>query len=194
MRYRVGVADFGQSFVAFAFDLPGCSTNASSRDLLIEVLPVVVADYVAWLRHNSVAPTDDWRVDIDVVEDVRAEDEPAVEGEFCFADDLRPVTTEEIEIGVRMMERSREDLLEAIRGLPDAVLDWRPPLSAMAQVDDWKPQVRTIREIVDDVAASEFYYRSGLCDGTDRDRTGGRPAGYGDAARAAERRASRAQR
>ena len=49
--------------------------------------------------------------------------------------------------------------------MPDAVLDWVPPLSSVAQFDAWAPEARTIRGIVQHVLQLETYYRAGLADG-----------------------------
>jgi hypothetical protein len=143
--------------------------NGVSRGDVLALAPVGIAHHAAWLRRcgATIAVAD--QIEIDVVEDVRAQDEDAVEGEFCFTDDLRPVTRADIEEGVRVMAWARGDLLSVITGLPDAILDWRPPLSAMARVDEWKPEPRTIGEILRDTAASEFYYRTGLRDGAIED-------------------------
>ena len=35
----------------------------------------------------------------------------------------------------------------------------------MRRIDPWKPAPLTIREIVDDIASAEFYYRTALIDG-----------------------------
>jgi hypothetical protein len=164
MRHRIGIANFGGSWSAFAFDVPGCATNAASRSDLLVIAPVAVAEHVAWL--GSVVSGAE-QVEIDVVEEICAADEAAVEGEFCFADDLRPVTTRDIEEAIAVMERSRACLLASVRAVPDAILDWRPPRSAMSHVDEWKPVPATVREILGDIAAAEGYYRAGLRDGRD---------------------------
>jgi hypothetical protein len=89
----------------------------------------------------------------------------AQDGEFCYDDDLRPLSDDGIARGLRLMEYARSDLLAAIGGLADGILDWRPPKSAMAQIDPWQPEPLTIREIVHQIPASESYYRNCLRDG-----------------------------
>jgi hypothetical protein len=133
---------------------------------------VAIAEHVAWLRRCGLGPDSGAETNVEIVEEVCAGDEPAVEGEFCFADDLRPLTPAEIESGIAVMACSRAGLLAAVDGVPDGILDWRPPASAMAQIDEWKPAPLTIREIVSDVASAESYYRRGLTDGPTPDEPG----------------------
>lgn len=44
-----------------------------------------------------------------------------------FEPDREPATLVDITTAVRRLGYARRDLLEAVAGLPDAVLDWRPP-------------------------------------------------------------------
>jgi hypothetical protein len=168
----------GSSWSAFAFDLPGCVATAATRDGLLAIMPVVIAEHVAWLKRHGITPIEHDSTNIAVVEEVPADNELGVEGEFCFDDDLRPTTTADIEQGIQVMDASRRDLLRAVDGVPDAILDWRPPPSAMAHIDVWKPHPLTIREIVPDVAGAESYYRTALHDG----REEGTPDDASDAA------------
>ena len=66
-------------------------------------------------------------MNIEIVEEVDGAKAEGVEGEFVFEDDRRPLTDADIERVLRWMRYSRVDLLALIHGVPDAVLDWRPP-------------------------------------------------------------------
>jgi len=167
VRYRIGIADSGSSWEAVAFDLPGCIVQAASRSELLEIAPVVVADHIAWLRRSEIDVASDDGVEFDVVEEVRTAEHDAADGEFCFDDDLVPVSDDDIAVGLAIVEASRGDLLLAMKGVRDAILDWRPPLSAMARIDEWKPRPRTIREIIGEIASAEGYYRTALADGVE---------------------------
>jgi hypothetical protein len=162
VRFRIGIADYGTCWGGLAFDMPGCAANAGSRDDLLAVMPVTIAEHVAWLQRHCLPAEPDGPCALNVVE-----------GEFCFDDDLRGVTDDDVEAVFRVMACSRADLLAAPRGVPDAILDWRPPRSAMAQIDEWKPQPLTIREILADVASAESYYRTALHDGRGTPDEGG---------------------
>jgi hypothetical protein len=172
VRQRIGVADEGRSWSAVTFDLPGCLVSAASRRELLELAPIAVASHLAWLWRSGLDATRD-AVELDIEEEICAADHDAADGEFCFNDDLRPTSVEDIDRGVAIMERSRADLLDAVRGVSDAILDWRPPATAMARVDEWNPQPRTIREIMSEVASAEAYYCDGLLDGAVSSADGG---------------------
>jgi hypothetical protein len=108
-------------------------------------------------------------LEVEIVEDIIAAESDAADGEFCFADDLRAPTGTELADAITLLAFSRADMLSAAAAVPDTVLDWRPPPSAMARIDPWNPQPYTIREIMQTIAASEFYYRTGLVDGPVQD-------------------------
>ena len=169
---RAGISVSSDASAGHVFDLPGCSYTASAAREVREMLPVVAAEFAGWLAHHGEA-IDSGAVSIDIVEQVDAARAAGVEGEFVFDDDLRPLTDDEIERALRWMQYSRQDLLSLIERVPDPVLDWRPPASSMARIDPWKPAPLTIREIVDDIASAEFYYRTSLIDGPAAD---GEPA------------------
>ena len=86
------------------------------------------------------------------------------EGEFVFQDDLRPVTEEEMESAIRGMGFAREDLLKLVERLPEIVLDWRLPPTAAVKTDDWAPEVRSIRGIVEHIANADGYYAANVGD------------------------------
>lgn len=159
---RAGISSSDDTQVACVFDLPGCSYTAETRRELDEMLPVVVAEYVGWLAQHGEAIDAE---SIKVVEEIDIASADGVEGEFVFDDDRRALADPDIERALRWMRYSRADLLSLIEGLSDAVLDWRPPASAMARLDPWKPAPLTIREIIDDIASAELYYRTSLIDG-----------------------------
>ena len=165
VKHRIGITRFADSVSAVAFDLPGCATTAGTQAELDAVLPVVLAEYLAWTESHGERLTTIGASAFDVGEVVDATMTDAQDGEFCFEDDLRPVTDADLSTGLRLMAHSRADLLAAADRLPGAVRDWRPPRSAMARVDPWKPHPLTIREILADAAGAESYYRHCLADG-----------------------------
>ncbi|MEX1255731.1 MAG: DinB family protein [Dehalococcoidia bacterium] len=165
MRYRIGVSLHAERVEGVAFDLPGCAVSAPDEATLREMLPVAIAEHVAWLADHGEPLDPHGALDVDIVETITRAETTAADGEFCFDDDLRPVADDEIDRAVRHMAYARADLLALVEPLPDAVLDWRPPRSAMAKIDPWNPDVLTIREIVAEIGNSDGYYRTGLQDG-----------------------------
>lgn len=130
--------------------LSGCFCEAPSEDEALARLPVVIADYVAWLhRHEKEIPVDD-RVEVAIVERVET---PPGRSEPCLAADCAPASEEDIETVIRRMEYARDDLVALVAPLPDAVLDWPPG-----------PERWSIRGILAHIASAEAYYRTSLLD------------------------------
>jgi hypothetical protein len=164
MAYRIGIARHARQVEATVFDLPGCAVGAPDEAMLHDVLPVAVAEHLAWLAAHGEHVDSHTAVDIQFSEAIVVAETTAADGEFVFEDDKRPLTDSDIETALRHMAYARADLNALVGPLPDRVLDWRPPLSAMSTVDQWNPGVLTIQEIVDTVATSEGCYRTGLGD------------------------------
>jgi hypothetical protein len=167
MRVRVGLAYSESEVNATVFDLVGCITVAQDRQSVIDVLPVAIGEHVGWLSlHGEKVAVDP---EFDVTEEVDVSQSDAADGEFVFQADCEPIADEEVETAIRVMNYATGDLLSTIDSLPDPVLDWRPPESAMAKIDEWQPGVKTIREIASELPAGERYYRLGLCEGPEPD-------------------------
>jgi predicted RNase H-like HicB family nuclease len=162
MKHQVWLVTYGGYLHAWVLDLPGCVTGAHDMDELAQALPVVIAEHVAWLREHGevVEERDGW----EVAETVDGRRLDAIGGEFCFAGERVPLAPEELEGLIARMQHARADLLGSVEPLPDAVLDWEPPPFAVASVDAWAPEVRTIRAIIEHVLQLELYYRDGLHD------------------------------
>jgi len=111
-------------------------------------VPVVIAEYLTWLRrHGEEVPLDDGH-EVHVVEHVEA---PPGRSEPCFAADRVPATEEEIQTPIRRMGFACEDLLALVAPLPDEVLDWQPT-----------PEKWSIRSILAHIASADGYYRTSL--------------------------------
>lgn len=165
MNYRFGIAHFGKEELGgFVFDLAGCATTAPDMASLRELLPVAIAEHVSWLvRHGE--DVDGHDIEIDGVEEVDAVQTGAADGEFVFEHDTLPIEADAVETAVRHMNYATGDLVALIQALPDQVLDWQPPRSAMAKVDVWQLEAKTIREIARELPGGERYYRLGLWEG-----------------------------
>lgn len=171
LTLKVGITKGEGTPSATVFDLPGCGAEAADRSSLHQLLPVCIGEYLSWLMRHGETMSDESTTRFEIVEEIDPADTDAADGEFCFENDLARATSEDIETAIRFMTYAREDLKSVISGLSDLILDWRPPKSAMAKIDPWKPVVLTIREIVQDIAGAEGYYRTGLQDGTSKSET-----------------------
>ncbi|HWO72833.1 MAG TPA: DinB family protein [Dehalococcoidia bacterium] len=139
-------------------DLPGCRATAASYDEMWRLLPIVVAEHLAWLAGHGEPVSPNESFGFEVIEDTESR------GEFAFEADKPPLTAEELERGIRHAAYAHADLLHAAGRLPDAVLDWRPPPSSV-KIDQIFPDVRSIRQMLEHVAATEaFFYVGSLSD------------------------------
>jgi hypothetical protein len=163
VTYSAGVVQYASSVHAWLLDLPGVICGGPDLGAVEKMMPVLIAEHVAWLRAHGedVAPGATWAV----AETIDGAATEATGGEFCFEAEKAPLSREELERYIARMEFARADLLDALAGLPDEVLDWQPPASSVARFDAWAPEVRTIREIAGHVTQLEIYYRAGLSDG-----------------------------
>jgi hypothetical protein len=156
--YRAGIAVEASRVGVVVFDLPGCAFSALDESSAGSLMPVVVAEHIAWLDQQGEVTRDAFPFEVEVSERVDVGSLQGVaDGEFCFEDDLRPVTRGELATAVARLRYSRGALLAVVRHLPDLVLDWRPPASAVRQ-DEWAPGVRSIRDVLRHIAGSEGYY------------------------------------
>jgi hypothetical protein len=160
VKHQIGLVTYATNVHAWVLDLPGAVAGAADVDGLPGVLPLTIAEHAAWLRGHGeqVDSTPAW----EIAETIDGEALASTGGEFGFAYDRQPLSRDELETLIRRMTSSRDDLMATIDGLPDTLLDWAPPRSAIASFDAWAPEVRTIREIATHVLQLESYYRDGL--------------------------------
>lgn len=162
MSHRVGVTQYDGFVLGWLLDLPGCLAKAASEDVLPDALRLPLAEHAGWLLARGV------RVDataaFNVVEEVDARPLAPTGGEFCFVADREPISPAELEQLLAMMRWARDELLESA-ALPDAILDWEPPPTAIGPSDPWAPAPRTAREVLTHALQLEVYYRGGLGDG-----------------------------
>jgi hypothetical protein len=165
MKYRAGVNTSDGQAWGQVLGLPGCTATVTNAGEIEAALHLAAAEFLAWLSRHGQAVDINSRIELEIVERVDTRSVEAQDGEFCYEHDLHPLADDEIARGLQLMSYARDDLLNAIGGLPDRLLDWRPEKSAMAHIDPWQPAPLTIREIARGIPASESYYRNCLRDG-----------------------------
>jgi predicted RNase H-like HicB family nuclease/uncharacterized damage-inducible protein DinB len=153
-RYGVylEIARNGQCY-AHVPDLPGCFVRAASRDEALGQLPEVIRAYGAWLgRHGEPAPPDEDPLEIQVNGECSGcgPFDPGDTAELLPAD-REPVTPEQMEGHLRLLDHSRGDLLALVRDLPDTVLDWQADADALS-----------VRRLLRHVGNAEEWYVSRL--------------------------------
>jgi predicted RNase H-like HicB family nuclease len=159
MKYRVAIAKRPDgSADAWVADLPGCRAAAGSLPDALDLLPVVVGDHLAWLAAHGEAVDASQPFEYEVVEEI----EPR--GEYAFGFDREAMTRDEMETAVRHAGYAHADLMTQLNGLPDVVLDWVPPASAV-KIDQIFPDVRSMRMMLEHLAVVEAnYYIGSLSD------------------------------
>jgi hypothetical protein len=162
--YHVGLVILPEGVEAVVFDLPGCTAAAQDETTVRQMLPVVIAEHLAWLDEHGEVTRDAFPFQVEVTErvDVRAL-EGVADGEFLFEAFARPASPADVETAIRRLGYARKDLLAIVRNLPDQVLDWRPPASALA-LDEGETDVRSIRSILAHIAGSDGYYAGNVGD------------------------------
>jgi len=157
---------YGTGIHAWVLDLPGCIAGGRNSEAIALMLPLAIAEHVAWLQQHgeSVDASPAW----EAVESIDPLTQSDADGDFCFADDRRPLPRAELETCIARLEFARADLLGLVSALPDALLDWAPPRSSVEAFDVWAPGARTVRDILAHVLSFEVFYRDGLKDGPAR--------------------------
>jgi hypothetical protein len=162
--YHAGLVIMPAGVDAVVFDLPGCTGAARDEATALEMLPVVIAEHLAWLDQHGDVTRDAFPFEVEVTERVDVEALVGVaDGELLFDAFARPASPEEVETGIRRLGYARQDLLAVVRRLPDQVLDWRPPASALV-LDEWDTKVRSIRRILGHIAGADGYYAGNIGD------------------------------
>jgi len=149
--YRVAMHVRPTTFDAWVLDLPGCRTIGRNRDESMALVPVVIAEYLTWLKSHGANVDPDGEAEFKVVEEVTSEHE------FCFAADGEPLTSEDLDAVLRLTDYAAEDLLATYARLPEVVRDWRPPESAV-KIDNIYPDVRSIREMMAHATGSAGFF------------------------------------
>jgi len=122
MSHRTALEDIeANHFVCWMLDLPGCYSAGRNRETVIALAPSRITDYYTWIhKHNSTSPVVDGPFRIELVEEFSAhasEEAPEYLVNAFFEDDRRPLSSEDVEIGLQLLGWTREDLLKILGGL-----------------------------------------------------------------------------
>ena len=129
-RVRVGLEEGEDGAVmAHALNLPGCAAAGASPEAAVAAFERTLGD---WLRVLAAAgervPPRDAEIEIAVDEWLRTDARVAAgETAALFADDLRALSREDAEAGLRRLGDLRGRLLARLRRRPEALLDAETP-------------------------------------------------------------------
>jgi len=150
MEAYLEVRDDGRA-MGHVLALPGCFAKGPSREEVIAALPGAIGEYWRWLRrHGEEVPSSKGEIAIEVAE-VVSSDAGFVSGDkvALFGPDHEPPTDAEVELYLRRMGHSRQDLLSLVRQVPERLLDVAPGEGR-----------RTIRQTLQHIARAEWWYLS----------------------------------
>ncbi len=156
--YRVGITRREGAVDGWVFDLPGCRAIGGSVDEVTALLPVVIAEHLAWLDEHGDVTRDAFPFTVEVDQEVTL---PT--GEFVFGGDKAPFSAAALERAIAHVGFAHSDLVTRLRPLPDSILDWKPPASAV-KIDAIYPDVRSIREMLPHVGESLLMYTGNVGD------------------------------
>lgn len=148
-QFSVSVETCDAFCIAFAFEWPGACGWGPTLEVALDRLRRDVAFMSSWLAARGFDVVGAPAAEAAIVERLPATGDPTVEcdTEGFYAWDAEPHTDAELAQTAMMLGFSRAELLTTITGLSDAALDVR--------LVEGK---RTIREIIDHIAITEWWY------------------------------------
>lgn len=126
MPHATSIEQMETRWIAYATALPGCFFSHVERDQALAGLPQAVSEYMDWCRWNGVLLTGlqaDEPLDL---QEIIAEWQHPETGEAVnafFAADAPPLSSADTTLAAGLLDWTRADLLKAITGLSEALLD-----------------------------------------------------------------------
>jgi len=119
MHIRLAVEEVEPNhWIAWALDLPACYSSATTMAEAVAHAPQKIEEYFSWLLgHDRLVPIINDPIEVEVVETfhsfVSSEDPDYIVNAF-FEDDRRPLEYWDVEIALRLLDWTRQDLLGVI--------------------------------------------------------------------------------
>ncbi len=122
MRIRLAVEDMEPNhWIAWALNLPACFSSATTAADAVAYAPQKIAGYFSWLlNHNSLLPAVNEPIEVEVIETFHSfasSEDPEYIVNALFDDDRRPLGYWDVEIALRLLNWTRQDLLGAIQSI-----------------------------------------------------------------------------
>ena len=180
MRYRLAVEDVEPNrWVAWVLDLPACFSSAHTEAHAVSLAPESIEAYYRWLAsHDSSLPVLSGPFEIELVETFHSfasdEDSQYLVNAF-FQDDRRPLAYWDVEVALRLLKWTHQDLLEVVGSVTREQLS--KPLAGEVR-DPIASETRgSLAGILEHVAGAENWYFEQLGMGLDRTQLPGDPLG-----------------
>jgi uncharacterized damage-inducible protein DinB len=122
MRIHLAVEDMEPNhWIAWAIILPACFSSATTAVDAVAHAPQKITEYFSWLlAHNNLSPVVDEPIEVEVIETFHSfasSEDPEYIVNALFDDDRRPLGYWDVEIALRLLNWTRQDLLSAIRSI-----------------------------------------------------------------------------
>jgi predicted RNase H-like HicB family nuclease len=158
MRFVVYVeVEEDGSAMAHVPSLPGCISTGLNEELALSRLPQAITDYLQWLKAHGERvpePVDPIELELGGVGNDARTGHPG-DADTFFPPDRTPMTEQEVAAMLRLLNYSRQDLIQTVSGLPNEVMNWKPGSGESGEVWD-------IDDILEHIASSEQFYISRL--------------------------------
>lgn len=122
MRICLAVEDMEPNhWIAWAINLPACFSSATTLADAVARAPQKITEYFSWLlAHNNLLPAINEPIEIEVIETFHSfasSDDPEYIVNAFFDDDRRPLGYWDVEIALRLLNWSHQDLSSAIQSI-----------------------------------------------------------------------------
>ena len=152
MRYRLAVEDMEPGhWIAWALDVPGCFSSARTQEEAVTQAPAKIAEHLAWLaEHGRAGPANSIEADdVEVFLSFPSKEDPEYIVSAFFDDDRRPLTADDVDYGLWLLDCTRRDLMDTVTTLPPDQLD-RPTVASK--------EFETVPGILNHIAIAEWWY------------------------------------
>jgi len=163
MRYRLAVEDVEPSrWVGWVLDLPACFSSAHTEADAVSRAPQSIEAYYRWLAsYDSSLPVVSGPFEVELVETFHSfasDEDPEYLVNAFFQDDRCPLAYWDVEVALRLLKWTHQDLLEVVGSVTREQLS--KPLAGETR--------GSIAGIVEHVAGAENWYFEQLGMGLDR--------------------------
>jgi len=122
MRIHLAVEDMEPNhWIAWAINLPACFSSATTAVDAVAHAPQKITEYFSWLlAHNNLLPVVDEPIEVEVIETFHSfasSEDPEYIVNALFDDDRRPLAYWDVEIALRLLNWTRQDLLGAVQSI-----------------------------------------------------------------------------
>ncbi len=120
MRYRLSIEDMEPNhWVVWVLDLPACFSSAQTPVDAVALAPGRISAYYSWLSsHDSSLPVITESIEVEIVETFHSfastQDQEYLVNAF-FEDDRRPPNYWDVELALRLLQWTRQDLLKVVQ-------------------------------------------------------------------------------